>query len=161
MALRVFNTLTRRKEDFEPLHPPKVGVYLCGPTVYSYSHIGHMVGPVIFDTSQRWLTYNGYDVTFVVNVTDIDDKIIDESKKTGEPIQEIVKRVTDDYYRSLKLMGVSVDKFPHATEFIGPILNVIKGLVDKGFAYPSAATSISTSRKTTTTANSRTAKSTS
>jgi cysteinyl-tRNA synthetase len=135
MALRVFNTLTRRKEDFEPLHPPKVGIYLCGPTVYSYSHIGHMVGPVIFDTVKRWLVYNGYEVTFVVNVTDIDDKIINESKKTSEPIQEIVKRVTDDYYRSLKLMGVSVDKFPHATEFIPRIVEVIKGLVDKGYAY--------------------------
>jgi cysteinyl-tRNA synthetase len=135
MALRVFNTLTRRKEDFQPLHPPKVGVYLCGPTVYSYSHIGHMVGPVIFDTVKRWLTYSGYEVTLVVNVTDIDDKIINESNKTGEPIPAIVKRVTDDYYRSLKLMGVTVDKFPHATEFIPRIVEVIKGLVDKGFAY--------------------------
>src|SRR5215207_4713982 len=136
MALRVFNTLTRRKEDFEPLHPPKVGVYLCGPTVYSYSHIGHMVGPVIFDMVKRWLSYNGYEVTFVVNVTDIDDKIINESKKTGEPIAEIVKRVTGDYYRSLKLMGVSVDQFPHATQHIAGILKVIGGLIDKGYAYP-------------------------
>ena len=135
MALRVFNTLTRRKEDFQPLRPPKVGVYLCGPTVYSYSHIGHMVGPVIFDTVKRWLTYSGYEVTFVVNVTDIDDKIINEAKKTGEPIAAIVKRVTDDYYRSLKQLGVSVDQFPHATEFVPRILEVIKGLVDKGYAY--------------------------
>jgi cysteinyl-tRNA synthetase len=136
MALRVFNTLTRRKEDFAPLAPPKVGMYLCGPTVYSYSHIGHMVGPVIFDMVKRWLAFNGFDVTFVVNVTDIDDKIINESKKTGEPIAEIVKRVTDDYFRSLKLMGVSVDQFPHATQHIPVILKVIGGLIDKGFAYP-------------------------
>src|SRR5262249_22607088 len=133
MALRVFNTLTRRKEDFAPLAPPKVGMYLCGPTVYSYSHIGHMVGPVIFDMVKRWLAFNGFDVTFVVNVTDIDDKIINESKKTGEPIAEIVKRVTDDYYRSLKLMGVSVDQFPHATQHIPGILKVIGGLIDKGY----------------------------
>jgi cysteinyl-tRNA synthetase len=135
MALRVFNTLTRRKEDFEPLAPPKVGIYLCGPTVYSYSHIGHMVGPVIFDTVKRWLTYNGYEATLVVNVTDIDDKIINESNKTGEPIAAIVKRVTDDYYASLKKLGVAVDKFPHATEYIPRILEVIQGLVDKGYAY--------------------------
>jgi cysteinyl-tRNA synthetase len=135
MALRVFNTLTRRKEEFAPLSPPKVGVYLCGPTVYSYSHVGHMVGPVIFDMVKRWLTYNGYQVTFVVNVTDIDDKIINESKKTSESIPEIVKRVTDDYYRSLKLMGVSVDQFPHATQHIDGILKVIGGLIDKGYAY--------------------------
>ena len=135
MALRVFNTLTRRKEEFAPLHPPKVGIYLCGPTVYSYSHIGHMVGPVIFDTVKRWLTFNEYKVTFVVNVTDIDDKIINESKNTGEAIPAIVDRVTDDYKRSLKLMGVSVDEFPRATEHISTILKVIGGLVDKGFAY--------------------------
>src|SRR5947207_2612145 len=81
MALRVYNTLTRKKEDFQPVQPGKVGMYVCGPTVYKPSHVGHMVGPVIFDTVKRYLTYLGYQVTFVVNITDIDDKIINEAAK--------------------------------------------------------------------------------
>src|SRR5262249_54990991 len=78
MALRVYNTLTRKKEEFRTVRPGKVGMYLCGPTVYKPSHVGHMVGPVIFDTVKRYLTYIGYQVTFVVNITDVDDKIINE-----------------------------------------------------------------------------------
>jgi len=69
--LRVYNTLTRQKEDFQTVHPGKVGMYVCGPTVYKPSHVGHMVGPVIFDTVKRYLTYLGYDVTWVVNITDV------------------------------------------------------------------------------------------
>ncbi len=76
MTLRVYNTLTKTKEPFEPVHPGKVGMYLCGPTVYKPSHIGHMVGPVIFDAVKRYLAYSGFQVTFVVNVTDVDDKLI-------------------------------------------------------------------------------------
>ena len=81
MALRVYNTLTRKKEPFETIQPGKVGMYVCGPTVYKPSHVGHMVGPVIFDTVKRYLAYLGYQVTFVVNITDIDDKIINEARK--------------------------------------------------------------------------------
>ena len=78
MSLRVYNTLSKTKEPFEPVKPGQVGMYLCGPTVYKPSHIGHMVGPVIFDAVKRYLSYNGYKVTFVVNVTDVDDKLIKE-----------------------------------------------------------------------------------
>src|SRR5207253_8559315 len=81
MALRVYNTLTRQKEPFETVEPGKVGMYLCGPTVYKPSHVGHMVGPVIFDTVKRYLVYSGYQVTFVVNITDVDDKLIVEAAK--------------------------------------------------------------------------------
>ena len=84
--LRVYNTLTRTKEPFEPVRPGKVGIYLCGPTVYKPSHIGHMVGPVIFDAIKRYLTYSGYQVTLVVNITDVDDKLIAESNKRGMPM---------------------------------------------------------------------------
>ena len=79
--IRIYNTLSKTKEPFLPLRPPKVGIYLCGPTVYAESHIGHMVGPVIFDTMKRYLTYNGFDVTWVVNITDVDDKLIAESNR--------------------------------------------------------------------------------
>ena len=79
--IRVYNTLSKTKEPFLPLRPPKVGIYLCGPTVYAESHIGHMVGPVIFDTIKRYLRYCGYDVTWVVNITDVDDKLIAKSHR--------------------------------------------------------------------------------
>ena len=77
--LRIYNTLSKSKEPFEPVEPGKVGIYLCGPTVYKPSHIGHMVGPVIFDAIKRYLSYSGYEVTLVINVTDVDDKLIAEN----------------------------------------------------------------------------------
>ena len=80
MAIRIYNTLTKQKETFEPVQPGKVGIYLCGPTVYKEAHIGHMVGPVIFDCIKRYLTYNGYDVNWVVNITDVDDNLIAQSQ---------------------------------------------------------------------------------
>ena len=83
MTIRVYNTLSRTKEKFETVQPGKVGVYLCGPTVYDRAHIGHMVGPVIFDTIKRYLVYNGFDVTWVVNITDVDDKLIAKAKQRG------------------------------------------------------------------------------
>ena len=81
MSLRVYNTLSRQKEPFTTVEPGKVGMYLCGPTVYKPSHVGHMVGPVIFDTVKRYLTYLDYQVTFVVNITDVDDKLIVQSRE--------------------------------------------------------------------------------
>ena len=84
--LRVYNTLSRTKEPFEPVRPGKVGIYLCGPTVYKPSHIGHMVGPVIFDAVKRYLTYSGYQVKLIVNITDVDDKLIAESNNRGMPM---------------------------------------------------------------------------
>ena len=89
LAIRVYNTLSKTKEPFLPLRAPRVGMYLCGPTVYAESHIGHMVGPVIFDTIKRYLTYCGYDVTFVVNITDVDDKLTNKSKERGIPMSQI------------------------------------------------------------------------
>ncbi len=83
MSIRVYNTLSKSKEPFEPVTPGKVGIYLCGPTVYKPSHIGHMVGPVIFDAGEALLVYCGYEVTWVVNITDVDDKLINESNARG------------------------------------------------------------------------------
>ena len=81
MSLRLYNTLTRQKDLFEPVRPGKVGMYLCGPTVYKEANIGHMVGPVIFDAIKRYLVYSGYAVTWVVNTTDVDDKLIAEATR--------------------------------------------------------------------------------
>ncbi len=138
MTLRVYNTLTRTKEDFQTVTPGKVGMYLCGPTVYKPAHIGHMVGPVIFDTIKRYLTYCGYDVTFVVNITDVDDKIINRARERGMTIEELARQMTEDYFENLELMGVdTIDHFPRATEHIREMQEMIQTLIDKGFAYES------------------------
>jgi cysteinyl-tRNA synthetase len=138
MTLRVYNTLKREKEPFETVQPDKVGLYLCGPTVYKPSHLGHMVGPVIFDTVKRYLTYVGYQVSFVVNITDVDDKLIVEAAKQKTTVKELAERVTADYVRNLERLHVTgITHMPRATEFMGPIIRLIEGLIAKGFAYPS------------------------
>ena len=96
--LRVYNTLTRQKEPFKTVQPVKVSMYVCGPTVYKPSHLGHMVGPVIFDTVKRYLTYLGYEVTFVVNITDVDDKLIVEAPKQGVSVSVTNKRESQSLY---------------------------------------------------------------
>jgi cysteinyl-tRNA synthetase len=137
--LRVYNTLTKQKEPFRTVVPGKVGMYLCGPTVYKPSHLGHMVGPVIFDTVKRYLAYLGYQVNFVVNITDIDDKLIIEAPKQNVTVSELAERITKDYVDNLhKLNVVGIDQMPRATHFIPEILSIIQGLIDKGFAYPAA-----------------------
>ena len=137
MTLRVYNTLTRQKEDFQTVEPNKVSMYLCGPTVYKPAHIGHLVGPVIFDTIKRYLAYNGYQVTWVINITDVDDKLIAGAKKNGTTVEALAKEMTDDYFDNLKTMGVdTVDHFPYATAHIGDMLEMIGSLVDQGYAYP-------------------------
>ncbi|MBX3412257.1 MAG: cysteine--tRNA ligase [Pirellulales bacterium] len=139
MAIRIYNTLSKNKEPFEPLQPGKVGIYLCGPTVYKPSHIGHMVGPVIFDTIKRYLVYCGFDVTLVINVTDIDDKLINESRTRGMTMPELAREMTDDYMANLQAMGVeTVDHFPRATDNIEEIIALTRTLVDGGFAYVAA-----------------------
>ena len=134
--LRVYNTLTRTKEPFEPIHAGRVGIYLCGPTVYKPSHIGHMVGPVIFDAVKRYLTYSGYKVTLVVNITDVDDKLIAESNSRGMPMAQLAAEMTADYMSNIAALGVDViDCFPRCTETIGEIIKFTQTLVEKGFAY--------------------------
>jgi cysteinyl-tRNA synthetase len=138
MSLRLYNTLTQTKEPFQTVHPGKVGMYVCGPTVYSPSHIGHMVGPVVFDTIKRYLTYLGYEVTWVVNITDVDDKLIVQAQKEGSSVQDLAERVTDDYMVCLKALGVDgIDHLPRATQHIADIVEITQGLIDKGFAYAS------------------------
>src|ERR1051326_8334791 len=137
MGLRVYNTLTRQKEAFQTVQPGKVGMYVCGPTVYKPSHVGHMVGPVIFDTVKRYLTYLGYEVTFVVNITDVDDKLIIEAQKQGTTVPELAERITRDYVDNLRRLNVTgIDQMPRATHHIAEIIEIIQGLIAKQFAYP-------------------------
>ncbi len=137
-SLRVYSTLTRTKETFAPVKPGQVGMYLCGPTVYKPSHIGHMVGPVIFDAIKRYLVYLGYKVTWVVNVTDVDDKLIKESATRGMTMSQLAEEMTADYMSNLEALGVdTIDHFPKATDNIDEIIRLTKVLIDKGFAYAS------------------------
>ncbi|TWT83251.1 Cysteine--tRNA ligase [Planctomycetes bacterium CA13] len=134
--IRIYNTLSKTKEVFQPLHPPKVGIYLCGPTVYAESHIGHMVGPVIFDTVKRYLRFCGYDVSLVINITDVDDKLIAKSRERGIPISQIACEMTADYLSNLKELGVNqIDHLPRATDHMNQIIRFIESLVEKGYAY--------------------------
>ena len=134
--IRVYNTLTKTKEPFAPINPPHVGIYLCGPTVYAESHIGHMVGPVIFDTIKRFLRYSGYDVTWVVNITDVDDKLIKKSQERGVPMSQIAVEMTADYLANLKELGVNqIDHMPRATDHMPHIIRFIQNLEKKDFAY--------------------------
>jgi len=136
--IRVYNTLSKNKEPFETVRPGKVGIYLCGPTVYKPSHIGHMVGPVIFDAVKRYLTYSGYEVTLVINMTDVDDKLISESNARGMPMVQLAEEMIADYMANLSAMGIdSVDHFPRATEHIGHIIDFTAALAEKGAAYES------------------------
>src|SRR3954468_10249305 len=119
MSLRVYNTLTRQKEVFTPVTPGKGGIYLCGPTVYKPPHIGHMVGPVIFDAIKRYLKYKGFDVTWIVNITDVEDKLIDASKKTGMSVDDLAAKYSKEYHEALAMLGIDgIDRFPKASEHI-------------------------------------------
>ena len=143
--IRLYNTLTQTKEPLQTVVPGRVGMYVCGPTVYSNSHVGHMVGPVIFDTIKKYLVYSGYAVTWVVNITDVDDKLINRVREEGASdadvaakVKDLAERVTADYLGCLEALGVDgIDHMPRATEHIDGIIAITRGLIDKGFAYPS------------------------
>lgn len=138
MSIRVYNTLSKNKEPFEPVVPGRVGIYLCGPTVYKPSHIGHMVGPVIFDAIKRYLVYCGYQVTLVVNITDVDDKLIAESQRRRIGMPAVAEEMIADYHRNLEAMGIdTIDHFPRATDHIDEIIRFTQQLVQRGFAYVS------------------------
>ncbi len=137
-TIRIYNTLTRQKEPFEPLQSGKVGMYLCGPTVYAEAHIGHMVGPVIFDTIKRYLVYCGYQVHWVVNITDVDDKLIAASQARGIPMSQVATEMTMDYLANLQALGVDqINALPRATDHMDEIIQFIVELIEGGFAYAS------------------------
>jgi cysteinyl-tRNA synthetase len=136
MPLRVYNTLTRQKEAFPKSPPADVSMYVCGPTVYKPSHIGHMVGPVIFDTVKRYLTHLGFRVIWVINITDVDDKLIAQARRLGTTVKDLAEKMTADYFDCLKKLNVTnVDQFPRATEHIPGMIAMMEGLIAKGHAY--------------------------
>ncbi len=136
MALRLYNTLSKEKEIFESIEPGKVGIYVCGPTVYKDSHIGHAVGPVIFDALKKYLTYKSFDVKLIVNITDVDDKLIIESKARNISVAQLAKEVSGGYFKAMDQLGVdSVDEYPRATEHITDIISLIQRLAENDAAY--------------------------
>jgi cysteinyl-tRNA synthetase len=134
--IKIYNTLTREKEDFMPLEPDKVRMYVCGITAYDVCHLGHARSAIVFDIIRRYLKYRGYDVTMVKNITDIDDKIIRRAEEENSSTQEIARRYTEEYYRDMEKLGVDrVDIEPKATEHIKEMIETIQTLIDKGYAY--------------------------
>ncbi|HEY9060997.1 MAG TPA: cysteine--tRNA ligase [Pseudobacteroides sp.] len=134
--MKLFNTMTRKKEEFKPLEPNKVKMYSCGPTVYNYFHLGNARPFIVFDTLRRYLAYKGYDVTFVQNFTDIDDKMINKANQEGITVKELADRFIDEYFIDAKGLGIAeATVHPKATENIDAIIDLIKKLEDKGFAY--------------------------
>lgn len=136
MSIYIYNSLTRKKEEFIPQTPPQVNIYTCGVTVYDESHIGHARSLYIFDVIRRYLKYRGFTVRFVRNITDIDDKIINRAKELKVDWHDLVKKYIDRYYEDLKALGIEKgDAEPRATENIDDMIEHIKKLVDKGYAY--------------------------
>ena len=136
MTLQIYNTLSRRKEEFVPLKEGKVSMYVCGPTVYADAHVGHAMAAVVFDMVRRYLIYRGYDVTYVTNFTDVDDKIIARSNQTGEDPVEMANFFAEKYLEHLADLNVMrADLYPRVSEEIGNIIDVIRELGEAGYAY--------------------------
>ena len=136
MGLRIYNTLSRKEEDFTPLEDGKVKMYVCGPTVYADSHVGHAMAAVVFDMVRRYLIYRGYQVHYVTNFTDVDDKIIARANQTGEDPFELANRYATDYLRHLDDLNVlPADEYPRVSNEIPEIIHFIEELGEKGYAY--------------------------
>jgi cysteinyl-tRNA synthetase len=137
MPLRIYNTLSGKKEEFVPGEEGKVSMYVCGPTVYDSSHIGHARSVVVFDVVVRYLKASGYDVNYIRNFTDIDDKIINRANELGVEYQEVSEKYIAEFHRDMGALNVlEATHEPRATEHIGDIISVIELLIDKGMAYP-------------------------
>jgi len=138
MPLRVYNTMTGRKEEFIPLHDRKIGMYACGVTVYDLCHIGHARSAIVFDAIYRYLKYRGYEVTFVRNFTDIDDKIIKRANEQGVDYKTIAEKYIGEFNVDMGRFGLEKPKFePKATEHISEMIKLISTLIEKGYAYQS------------------------
>lgn len=136
MTIKIYNTLTRKKDAFQPIQDGKVGIYVCGITVYDVCHVGHARSAIVFDTITRYLRYRGYDVTFVKNYTDVDDKIIEKSRAAGVGITDIAERYIREHDEDMGRLGVDRPSFaPRATEHIRGMISLIQRLLDKGLAY--------------------------
>ncbi|MEH7887250.1 cysteine--tRNA ligase [Bacillus sp. JJ1609] len=138
MGIKIYNTLTRNKDEFIPLEEGKVKMYVCGPTVYNYIHIGNARPAIVFDTVRRYLEFRGYDVRFVSNFTDVDDKLIKAANELGEDVPAIAQRFINAYFEDVHALGCKkADVHPRVTETMDLIIGFISALIDKGFAYES------------------------
>ena len=136
--MRIYNTLSRKKEEFVPLEPGKVRIYACGPTVYNYIHIGNARPICVFDVLRRYLEYRGYEVKFVQNFTDIDDKLIKKANEEGITVAEVAERYIAEYKKDAEGLGVRpANVHPRATEVVDKIIEIVSHLVEKGYAYES------------------------
>lgn len=139
MALNLYNTLTRRKEPFEPLETGKVRMYCCGITVYDYCHLGHARTCIVWDTARRYLQWRGYDVQYVQNFTDIDDKILNRARQEGTSMEEVSERFIQTYFEDMERLNVKkADAYPRATHTLDGIKRLIYDLEQKNYAYPAA-----------------------
>ncbi|MGI5920553.1 MAG: cysteine--tRNA ligase [Syntrophomonadaceae bacterium] len=134
--MRIYNTSSRKKEEFKPLNPPAVTMYVCGPTTYNYIHMGNARPMVVFDMVRRYLEYKGYQVTYVQNFTDVDDKIINRANACGEEPLHLAQRYINEFYSDADALGIKrADINPRASQHINDMIEVISGLIDQGFAY--------------------------
>lgn len=134
--LKIYNTYTREKEVFKPLHPPQVKMYVCGPTVYNFLHVGNFRGPVVFNMVRQWLEAQNYNVFFALNFTDVDDRIIDKAQQEGKTSLEISERYIAEYKKDFHSLGLKPhDLNPKVTESMPGILKIIQGLIDQKKAY--------------------------
>ena len=149
MSVFIYNSLNNKKQELKPINPPKVSMYVCGVTVYDKCHIGHARGAFVFDVVRDYLNYKGYKVTYVKNITDVDDKIINKAaelveeykknnidKTLNETVKEITTCYIDAYYKDMDTLGIKkADIEPRATEHINEMIKMIEGLIKKGYAY--------------------------
>ena len=136
MTIKLYNTATRRKEVFRPLNDKKVGLYVCGVTVYDLCHIGHARSAIVFDVLVRYLRARGFDVTYVRNFTDLDDKIINRANELGKKPMEIAEHYIDEFYKDMERLSIlKPDKEPRATQYVEGMIQMIATLIEKGFAY--------------------------
>ncbi|PRR80923.1 cysteine--tRNA ligase [Clostridium vincentii] len=134
--MKLYNTLTRKKDEFKPITPKKVKMYVCGPTVYNYFHIGNGRTFIVFDTIRRYFQYRGYEVEFIQNFTDIDDKMINKAKDENTTVKEIGDKYISEYYKDADALNIKrATVNPRATEYIEDIIDFVKTLIEKRFAY--------------------------
>ena len=135
--LTIYNTLTRKKEEFKPLHPGVVNMYVCGPTVYNYIHIGNARSAIAFDTVRRYLEFKGYKVNYVSNFTDVDDKMIKAAAEQGITVPQLAEKYINAFMEDTAAINIEpATLHPRATENITEIIKFVQGLVEKGYAYP-------------------------